>query len=260
MRVTKIASLIVALVVLVVELRAVGSRAIVFVASLLQGESFEEVVRRRAELSNGGVLEVRGRSYNGPHGLPFAWDATYRAAGGASVEAAGSWAGGRPSGDLVACPIDKLVVVVPFEGLSVFVRAAGGHWRTFDLRLPGQAPAAELPRYAGARGLTIDELHRLDLLYEAPGRSLGPGPVAPYLVQLEAGRHELVVDYDLSLIRRVRLRLEVAADGERRKLLGPTEPPERTHPLVLDVPWAAGCTTLEMLPTGRGLETDRAGR
>ncbi len=260
MRITKVALLIVVLIVLVVALRAVGSRAIVFVASMIQGEALEEVVRRRAELSNGGVLEVRGRSYNGPHGLPFAWDASYRAGAGASVEAVGSWSGGRPSGDLVACPIDELVVVVPFEGQSVFVRAAGGHWRTFDLALPGKAPAEELPRYAGASGLTIDELHRLDPLYEAPGRSLGPGPVAPYLVQLAAGRHELVVDYDLSFIRRVRLRIEVPADGERLKLLGPTEPPDKTYPLVLDIPRAAGCRTVEMLPTGRGLETDRAGR
>ena len=250
MRIVKIALLILMLLVMVATLRAVASRAIAAVARVLVGEPLKEVVRRRVELSNGGILEVRGRSYSGPHGLPYAWDITYRPTPGANAEEAGLWGGGAPSGDLAVCKIDKLVVVVPFQSHSLFVRGATGHWNWFDLTLPGKAPAEELPRYAGGSKLTIEELHRLEPLYDTPGGSLGPGPVVPYLMQFAPARRELLVDYDLSFIRRFRLRLEVPADGERLKLLGPAEPPAKTYPLVLDVPRETGCTTVEMFQSG----------
>ena len=234
--------------VFVALIPGVASRLVFAVLGLLPVDSLKETVRRQAVLSNGGTLEVRGREYNGPHGVPYFWDAVYRSAPDARMEKIGFWGGGSPTGDLVACPVGTVVVVVPFRGNVMFARSAEGRWKSFDMTLPGKAPASELPRYAGATSLTIEELHRLDPLYEASGRGPDPRHIPSFLMQFRAGRRELTVDYVLSVVRTFRLRLELSADGERLRLLSAQEESEKRYPPVLDVPRDAGCVMLEMFP------------
>ena len=248
MRALKTLMLVVAGLIFVALIPGIASRLVFALLGALPVESLKETVRRQAVLSNGGALEVRGREYNGPHGVPFFWDAGYRPTPDAQIEPAGLWGGGSPTGDLVACPVGPVVVVVPFQGHVLFARSAAGRWKTFDMTLPGKAPAAELPRYAGATSLTIDELHRLDSLYEGPGPRLEPRHIPPVLMQFGAIRRELTVDYALSFVRTFRVRFELAADGERLRLLSAQEEPDKRYPRVLDVPRDAGCTMIEMFP------------
>lgn len=247
MRGLKTLGLLLGGLVLVALIPGVVSRLVFGVLGALPVDSLKETVRRQAVLSNGGTLEVHGREYNGPHGVPYFWDAEYRPAPDGGMEKIGFWGGGRPTGDVVACPVGSVVVVVPFQGGVMFARSPEGRWRSFDMTLPGKAPTSELPRYAGATSLTIEELHRLDPLYESPGR-LDPRHIPPFLMQFGAARRELTVDYVLSLVRTFRLRLELSPDGERLWLLSAREEPEKHYPPVLDVPRDASCATLEIFP------------
>ena len=96
----------------------------------------EHHVSKEAQLSNGGILRVHGLEYNGPHGVPYFWDASYQTASGATKETVGIWGGGSVDGDVVGCPIGDLVVVNPLLSRDFFVRTAAGRLRPNALVAP----------------------------------------------------------------------------------------------------------------------------
>ena len=158
-------------------------------------------------------------------------------------------------GDVLACPVGNLVVVVRADGSIVFVRTVAGTWKSFHMDIPQQA-AFPVP---GRHGTSVTTLETSQLQAFRSQMSISPAQtlVAPSLGQFLPDTRELWVDYLTPSIHRFRLRLSLTADGEQLRFLDFTERPfnraaDTTGPpffIVLpDAPVAAGCTKVALFP------------
>jgi len=196
-------------------------------AALLAGLFFWFFSRARSDasypdqtvkLSNSAFLRIRSTLPAGASDMK--WELSYRDRSRWEkvedwvVEGQMSWYGGN----ILACPVGELVVVVRADGSLVFLRTKTGHWKTFHMEIPEEAPFP-LP---GANGTSLTSLGtpaiqrlRSQMLVEP-----AQGRIAPHLAQFLPETRELWVDYLNRSDRRFRLGFMVAPDGETLIFLG----------------------------------------
>jgi hypothetical protein len=183
----------------------------------------EEHISKEAQLSNGGILRVHGLVYHGPHGFPYFWDASYQTAKDAAKEVAGSWGGGAVSGDVVACPLDNLVVVNPLLDHHIFVRTASGRWESMTMEIYGHTPPAFGIEYAMRQtSLSAEDIEKLHAFLTGLAPNLGD--FRPNRMQFVAGPRELWADFSTQIgttlqIEVHRVRFKLSADGDHFQLL-----------------------------------------
>jgi hypothetical protein len=175
------------------------------------------------KLSNSAFLQIHSTLPAGASDMK--WELSYRHGSGWEkvdswiVEGQMSWYGGN----ILACPVGDLVVVIRTDGSLVFVRTETGHWKTFNMEIPERAPFP-LP---GANGTSRTSLETPEIQRLRSQMSIAPaaGPGAPHLAQFLPETRELWVDYLNRRDRRFRLRFMVASDGEALTFLDLKEGP-----------------------------------
>jgi hypothetical protein len=175
------------------------------------------------QLSNSAFLRIRSTL---PWGAgDFIWELSY---GDKSVwekvddwviEGQMSWYGGN----ILACPVGKLVIVIRTDGSLVFVRTESGQWKTFHMEIPERAPFPLL----GVNGTRVTSLNTsaIENLRERMSGNSIHGPIPPSLAQFRPDTRELWVDYLNRTDRIFRLRFIVATDGEKLEFLDVDERP-----------------------------------
>jgi hypothetical protein len=214
---------------------------------------------KTVQLSNSALLRVHGTMPVGAGDLT--WELLYRHQ--SAWEKVDDWmVEGQISlysGDVLACPVGKLVVVTRTDGSLVFVRTEAGEWKTFHMEIPERAPFPIL----GAHGtsLTTLETSRIQELRAQMSSNTAAARVPPSLGQFFPDKRELWVDYLTPADRRFRLRLNLTADGEQLRFLDFEERPfkrkdDTTGPpfffVLPDTPAPAGCAKVEFFPWSRG--------
>jgi hypothetical protein len=155
-------------------------------------------------------------------------------------------------GNVLACPVGKLVVVVREDGSLVFVRTEAGEWKTFHMEIPERAPFPLL----GVRGTSLTALDtpKIQELRSQMSINAAVFQVPPQLGQFLPDKRELLVDYLAPADRRFRLRMSLSSDGEQLRFVDFQQRPferdrDTTGPpffrLLPDTPLSSECNNLE---------------
>jgi hypothetical protein len=172
---------------------------------------------RTVQLSNSAFLRIHSTLPVGAG--DFIWEASYRDKSGWEkvddwvVEGQMSWYGGN----ILACPVGKLVVMVRTDGSLVFVRTETGHWKTFHMGIPERAPFPLL----GTKGTSFTSLETPAIkdLRSRMSMESSLDSIPPSLAQFLPDTRELWVDYLNGEYRRFRLHFRLAVDGEKLEFL-----------------------------------------
>jgi hypothetical protein len=175
------------------------------------------------QLSNSAFLRIRSTLPVGASDLQ--WELSYRDKSGwervddGVVEGQISWYGGN----ILACPVGKLVVVVRTDGSIVFVRTEAGQWKAFDMEISERAPFPLLrTNGTSLTSLETPAIERLRLqMFVGPSE----GRIRPGLAQFLPDTRELWVDYLNRAEGRFRLRFMLTTDGEKLEFLDLQERP-----------------------------------
>jgi hypothetical protein len=180
---------------------------------------------RTLQLSNAAFLRIHSTLPMGAG--DFTWEAFYRdkkdweKVDDWMVEGQMSWYGGN----ILACPTGKLVVLARTDGSLVFVRTEAGHWKTFHMEIPEQAPFPVV----GVNGTNFTSLETpaIQELRSRMSVDSSQGRIAPSLGQFLPDTRELWIDYLNRESRRFRLHFRISEDGEKLEFLGREEIPFR---------------------------------
>jgi hypothetical protein len=173
------------------------------------------------------------------------------------VEGQMSWYGG----DILACPVDQLVVVARTDGSLVFVRSAIGRWHTLHMEIPERAPFP----IANGSGTNSTSLETSEILKLRSQMSAGSalGRIPPHLAQFSPDTRDLWVDYLNRDDRRFRFHFTLSADGEKLQFVDMEERPFTRAtdtdgpPFFLfrhDKQVSAACNTIEPLQSVQRLQ------
>jgi hypothetical protein len=130
-----------------------------------------------------------------------------------------SWYGGN----ILACPVGKLVVVLRTDGSLVFVRTEAGQWKTFHMEIPERAPFPQLGK--NGTNFTSLETPEIQNLRSRMSIEAVQGRIFPQLAQFLPDTRELWMDYLNREDRRFRLHFMLATDGEKLEFLEIQERP-----------------------------------
>jgi hypothetical protein len=234
-----------------------------FALKSYKNETNPPYLDKTVQLSNSALLRIHGTMPVGAGGPT--WELLYRENSG--WEKVDDWmVEGQISlysGDVLACPVGKLVVVTRTDGSIVFVRTNAGRWKTFHMELPERAPFPLLGANTatlGTTSVTAIETEKLQALRARMSLNPAVTRVPPGLGQFLPDKRELWVDYLAPPDRRFRLRMNLAADGEELHFLDFEERPfqqatDTTGPplflLLPDTAAPAGCSRVEFFPWSR---------
>jgi hypothetical protein len=211
---------------------------------------------QQVQLSNSAFLKVHGEESPGPD-TGYGWDISYRPSTDqlsndqssndqSKWEKAGNWWSG--SGDTLACPVGKLVVLVRPDGSLIFVRTEAGRWTTFYMEIPGPSPFSKNEEISP--NSTSLEVAEIETIRSRMSLTPGDGALRPYMGQFIPRRLELWVDYLTPEKRRFRVRYKLYQDGEKFRLLDLEEQPfDKSRPFfeqfVPDTPVDPVCDKIE---------------
>jgi hypothetical protein len=135
------------------------------------------------------------------------------------VEGQTSWYGGN----ILACPVGKLVVVIRADGSRVFVRTEGWPMETFYMEIPARERLPLLlTNGSSLTSLETPAIRKLRLqMFVDPSQGRIPRDLAPFLPDTL----ELRVDYLNQADRRFRLRFMLTTGGEKLEFLDLKERP-----------------------------------
>jgi hypothetical protein len=178
---------------------------------------------RTVQLSNSAFLRIHSALPVGAG--DFIWEASYRDKSGWEkvddwvVEGQISWYGGN----ILACPVGKLVVMARTDGSLVFVRTETGQWKTFHMEIPERAPFP----LVGTHGInfTSIETPAIKDLRSRMSMESSQGSIPSSLAQFLPDTRELWVDYLNGEYRRFRLHFRLTVDGEKLEFLDLEERP-----------------------------------
>jgi hypothetical protein len=253
-----------------VAILAGSASAIVLLAILLtfalkafKSQTNPPYLDKTVQLSNSALLRIHATMPIGA--TDPTWELLYRENSG--WEKADDWmVEGQISlysGDVLACPVGKLVVVARTDGSRVFVRTSAGKWKTFHMDIPERAPFPLLgPNGAtlGTTSVTALETEKIQALRVQMSINPAAPRVPPRLGQFFPDKRELWVDYLTPADRRFRLRMNLTADGDELHFLDFEERPfkrttDTTGPplflLLPDTPAPPGCSRVEFFPWSR---------
>jgi len=175
---------------------------------------------QQVQLSNSAFLKVHGEETPGPDS-GYSWQISYRDK--APWEKVGEWwDGGRnSSGNVIACPIGKLIVVTRMDGLQTFVRTEAGSWKTFLMEITGPSPFSK----NGELGpnLTSLETAEIETIRSRMLLTATDGSLRPEIGQFLPQRQELWLDFVTPAKRRFRIRLKLFGNGEKFRFLDSEE-------------------------------------
>ena len=197
-------------------------------------------------LSNSAYLRLTGTRTEGPDSGDN-WEAQYR--DGSVWETAGTWWGGDwnggNDGNILACPLGRLVVIVKSNGSEVFVRGESGTWKEFLMTLPLPSPAD--PSHIGPQMTSLETAEVLSILKQM---SVPPasGSIHPEVVGFQPEKRELWLDYVSNTHRLYRVRLALLESGGKFRLVSVEGRPNTLHsefPGVPDPALDPTCTTIQ---------------
>jgi hypothetical protein len=175
------------------------------------------------QLTNSAFLRIRGTLPVGY--LDMRWELSYRDKSG--WEKVDDWVEegqiGWFGGNILACPVGKLVVVVRTDGSRVFVRTEAGQWKIFYMPIPERAPFPLL--LTNGTSLTSLETPAIQRLRLQMFVDASEGRIRPDLGQFLPDTRELWVDYLNRADRRFRLRFMLTTDGDKLEFLDLKERP-----------------------------------
>jgi hypothetical protein len=207
-----------------------------FTIGLRRGEdrrSTGQYPEQLVQLSNSAMLLVHGTDPD--HSDEITWDISYRAMlqtqeGRYSLgqwEKAGTWFGGI-DGNVVACPLRKVVFVALTNGKWVFIRTEAGRWIAFNMEIPAQSPFPQRETittnefgimFSPDTSVVSLDIPAVQELRARMSAGTMEGAVLPDLAQFLPERRELWVDYITLELRRFRVRLRLSDNGEKFRLI-----------------------------------------
>jgi hypothetical protein len=166
-------------------------------------------MEQQVMLSNSAFLKVHGEEEPGPDSGD-SWLLSYHDQKG--WVKVGDWVGGS-DGNVVACPVGKLVVIARTNGSWVFVRTEAGAWKTFYMEIPGPSPFSKNGEIsANSTSLEVAEIETIRArMSVAPSE----GDLHFYLGQFLPKKQELWLDNRTPAGRRFRVRLKLYSNGEK---------------------------------------------
>ncbi len=182
---------------------------------------------RTVQLSNSAYLRLHGTPSWGPDSGDD-WEVLYR--DGSSWEKAGNWWGGDwwggNDGNIVACPLGRLVVIVKSNGSQVLVRTETREWKNFLMTIPLEPPGSAHPSGPQTTWLETAELNSILGQMSIPA---GAGLLHPEVAGFHPATREAWLDYVTKGPRLYRVRLRLLENGERFKLISVEERPDTLH-------------------------------